>query len=767
VIARKAAEARIGTANEDVGLMAMIEGRVRAGHEYGLSAPAEGHALAHQLEGALELELRRAGLMDMLRQADPVFEREIFREWKNINNPDPGRPRSPDLQARQAAEIFSRHAETRRLMKNDAGAWIGKRDDWGGRQTHDMWKIRGAAGGRQGGTNADYAAWHDDAMKWFGEETFDGIEPAARETYLKELWNRLASGIHEQRNGADWLGGFKGPGNVAKRLSQERQIHFKDADAAFDYNQKYGKGSVLNSQLSAIDHDAHNIALMKMFSTNPESFIQSLAERLAQQALDRGDFRTADNLNWEKYIKPAVDTLIGRSNIPHNFSLAMWSATARNLETVIRLGKVFLSSFSDIPTNAATLRRNGIPYFESMARQVGSLIPGMTSAARRELGIELGAWADGILGDAHKRWRAEDSRFGTAWSQKMSDFMFKANLQNYWNDRLKTGEGIMLAARYAYNQRLSFDQLPALVRTTLDRYGIGEAEWRALRQVETRAVDGKRLLMPAEIANLPDDAVAHLGPNADRAREALHTKYGTLIDDQISEGMSDPTNQQRRLMQRLGGGAPGTVGGEVRNAMLQFKSFAATFLMRSVGRELFRGSTPMFGGRLNVDIPGLIKLMTGVTIFGAFSVMAKDLVLGKDPLERFRTPEGLHSFALQSLLQGGGFGIFGDMLFGQNSYGRGLLDVLGGPLTSTANDISKMILNLRDAEVGKIPGQAARFLQQHTPYVNLFYTDLAARHLFFYGLQEAANPGYLRRMEQRARREHEAYWLRPTEAVQY
>ena len=51
----------------------------------------------------------------------------------------------------------------------------------------------------------------------------------------------------------------------------------------------------------------------------------------------------------------------------------------------------------------------------------------------------------------------------------------------------------------------------------------------------------------------------------------------------------------------------------------------------------------------------------------------------------------------------------------------------------------------------------------NTPYANLFYTRAAADYLFLYSVQEALNPGALRRMERRIEKENgQTFLLSPS-----
>jgi hypothetical protein len=60
-----------------------------------------------------------------------------------------------------------------------------------------------------------------------------------------------------------------------------------------------------------------------------------------------------------------------------------------------------------------------------------------------------------------------------------------------------------------------------------------------------------------------------------------------------------------------------------------------------------------------------------------------------------------------------------------------------------------------------VAASGLRFLLSNTPFINLFYTRAAFDWLIIYQLQEAANPGYLRRMERRIRKENRQEFLIP------
>jgi hypothetical protein len=333
------------------------------------------------------------------------------------------------------------------------------------------------------------------------------------------------------------------------------------------------------------------------------------------------------------------------------------------------------------------------------------------------------------------------------------------NLLSFWTDSLKTGTGLMLSANLAKNAGQEFGALPRRLQITLQRYGIEAGEWDALRQVEKRAADGRDYMMPGDMQSLPDEAIAHLAQTGSpaelaRIRDDLQAKLGNYIMDTTREGMTESTAAGRVI---TAAGTPGTIGGEAMRLLWQFKQYPMTYLQRSIGRELRRDG---------VDVVGIGHLIVATTLLGYLSMTLKELAKGRDPRdisqEPFKTVAG-------AMTQGGGLGFYGDFLFGEaNRLGGGFIGSLAGPAAGTLEDVHKLITAIRDGSDSKSRGQIAaseglRTLTNNAPFVNLFYTRAALDYFVLHRLQEAVNPGYLRRYEQRVKKENaQTFWLRPT-----
>ena len=162
---------------------------------------------------------------------------------------------------------------------------------------------------------------------------------------------------------------------------------------------------------------------------------------------------------------------------------------------------------------------------------------------------------------------------------------------------------------------------------------------------------------------------------------------------------------------------------------------------------------------------GIINSIVGTTLLGYYVMQLKEVAKGRDM--RPASKETL----LAAMLQGGGLGIYGDFLFGEaNRFGGGTLETIAGPGIGTAAEVVDLLQRTRGVVTGgeeDLRGDTLRLLKGNIPFANLFYTKEAMNYLIWYQLQETINPGYLRRMERRAKKENDqTYWLPPTSIIQ-
>ena len=697
-----------------------------------LSLRAMGDMRVRQSLNAFFHDLNDAGLVRAFQKADPAFERDVANELGRLDDPTFGRD-TGNAQAKRMAEIIHRHQDAMRLAENAAGAWIGKLDQYIARQTHDRWKIR----------KAGYDAWHDYIVPKLSERTFQDMLPEDIEPWLRQVYNNLASGIHMAPQGADWIAGFKGPSNLAKRLSAERKLFFKDADAFVDYNREFGNGSLNGTVLSTLERGARAVEAMNLLGTNPRAMLDGWITNLTDRANRAGDADTATRLSQQKdrFLR-LFDIAMHAPRAIENESMAQFFAVLRTWQR-FKLGGAALSSIPDLAATASMAKHNGIGALDSLSWHLGQLFPPGEGrqAAMREAGIGFDHMAQSL----QTRFGAEDGVPGTL--AKMVDLFTRLSGMPWWTSSMKEASTLMLLHNTAAKAGTAFDDLPRRYRTTLRRYGIEEAEWNELRATRQQAPDGNEYIFAGDIEN-----------------PTLRQKYSTYIADQVQEGMSEQTARIGDMMGQ--GGAAGNVRNEAWRTVMQFKQFPATFMFRSLVREW---------GRDGKDISGLAQLIAGTTIFGYLALAAKEALRAKEPFNPFSGEYDAGQYTknvLRAMAQGGGLGLYGDFLLGEVSRtGAGPLTNMLGPAVGMADSLAGALFTKpREAMLegrltaGSVGADLVQAAKQNAPFINLFYTRAALDYAVLYSLQETLNPGYLARMEQRQRRQTgQEYLLSPSQ----
>ena len=721
------------------------------------SADARGKALFGQYAGGLIADLRKEGLLATFNRVskNKDLQSALARELRELTLPD-GRPGISGVSsAQRMARIVHKYAQSNVARQNRAGAWIKRLPGFITTQTHDMARMRRASrrlgGPRTRDPQANYEAWRNFIRPLLGNETFDGIDDA--ESFLRSVYDALVTGKHLTAKAGDENDlrfVFKGPGNLAKRISGERKLHFKDADAWLSYNEMFGTRGLTESLIQDLESGARNTALMEVFGTNPRAMLDTVRDELTTAY--RNDPRKFDRLsrNTLDWYMSEID---GSAYVPESPTLAMIAAAIRALQSLAKLGGAVLSGLSDIGLNAAEVRSQGASVLGAYGQVLSNFLDGLpTDVNKRETADRIGVALDGLIGNVATRFSAQDHLSGKM--AKTMQFFFKVNLLGPWTDAHKAGLGQMMARDLAAEASKGWDALPGRLRDQLSAYGLDAEGWQIARQAVTKGADGRNYLMPGEIAKLRPEGVS-----ARQRRKLLdqtETAIRSYIADRLDFATPTPGARERALMNM--GTQAGTPSGEAVRFLMQFKSFPTTILTRPLGREIYgRGARSLYDSILKGegDIAGLVSMMIGTTVLGYLAMAAKDIAKGRTP----RDPADPATWQA-AVLQGGGLGIYGDFLLGEtNRFGRDALDTLAGPTFGTIADLDELRAKMMAGD--DLGGSALNLAKSNTPFLNLFYTRKAVDHLFMYQLQEMVNPGYLRRMERRIQREQNQRFILP------
>ncbi|WP_313112562.1 hypothetical protein [Pseudescherichia sp.] len=743
----------------DIGLEALLVGRNDARTGSRRSVSSETAQLRGKYHAGINYDFDRADLVKFI--ASGSNDREIAEAMWRI-----GRGESTDGMTRQsvsAAQIISKWQESARIDENRAGAWIRKEPGYIVRQSHDIMKIRAAG----------FDAWRNAILPRLDERTFDGVND--RDQFMRNVYNGLASGVHLTSEKPDWMNGFKGSANAARRASQERVLHFKDGISWHEYNQQFGTGSLREAVFGGLNSAARNTGMMRVLGTNPGNMFKYLTDTIADDVSKSGnpaalaDYMTkVRRLN--RTVMPQVD---GSLNIPGSVGWANASANVRGWLRMSQLGGAVISSFNDVPISATEMRYQGQNFMQAVLGAMKGRFTRYTSAEQKEILSSIGVYSDAMTQEIIRRISGDDSLTGKM--GRAQQLFFKYNLMNFWTESGRNSNAMMITNWLAQNADQAHARLPDDLRRVLDLHGIGDREWEIFRHMDMAESEGRKFMTTSGIRGVPDDVISGyvqskgLKPTeraiAD-ARDQLEGQLRGYVLDRLNIAMSEPGDRTQAFMKM--GTVPGTVAGEAIRFAGQYKSFTASFMQNVLGREVFgRGYTPAGLGESkttsmtnalmrngNGAFIGAANLFVWATLFGYTSMQAKLLLKGQTP-----RPADAKTF-LAAAAQGGGLGILGDFMFGEvNRMGAGPVTSLMGPAASNADSIITLLQSTTrgDADLG----DWYRTTLDNTPFLNVFWLRTAMNGLILNRIQDALDPGSLERYQRRVEREQGNEFLVP------
>jgi hypothetical protein len=695
--------------------------------------------------GGFEADLARADLLEVF--ASGTLDREVARALWKLDVPGSKMDGLPE-EAVALAKIIRKHQEYWRQDVNRHGGWVGKLENYIVRQSHDPMKMM----------RAGYDEWKagiTDRLEW-GRILTD-MPDKDPEEFLRAVYKGLVSGEHMKAVPTEPTG-FKGPGNLAKKLSQERVLHFKSADDWFDYNEQFGTDNLRESVANSMKQAAEAVGLMRTLGTNPKAMLDNLVDTLAQRTADPV---AAKALNEKrKTFDNYLANLDGSTKVPVNEMLARVGTTARVVQNTSKLGGALFSQFSDLAIMGSEVKYQGGNMLQGVAEGLKGLVGRIagTSAEKKEVLRQIGYVADTMIRELGARYSLDNTVGGRM--GRLQDTFFKWNLMRLWQDTMETTSSLWMSNNLAVKAGQSFDQLGNLSRV-LQGAGIDARKWDVIRQGKQLGADGEMYLTPEAMRELPDSAIDTLlgdqvnktrSPDRLRAamRDELESNLRSFYVDRTSFAVLRPDPKTRAIALR--GLRSGTPEGEAAMMIMQFKSFPISFVQKILGREVY--------GREGMErYTSIFQLMVATTIFGYMSMAAKDMLKGKEP----RDPTDWKTMQA-AMVQGGGMGIYGDFLFGEmrSRGGQSLVATLAGPTLGEVDRLADIWTRLRNGD----DAAAASFkaLLANTPFGNHFALRPAADYLFLHSLTEFLNPGALRRMEEKVSREKEQEWrVRPSE----
>ncbi|HRM31805.1 MAG TPA: hypothetical protein PLH48_15105, partial [Acinetobacter johnsonii] len=408
---------------------------------------------------------------------------------------------------------------------NRSGGDVGKLDNWGLPQTHSAEKM--AIAGRDQWvddvfTKQDRTAFvHEDGRYYSDDEMRD---------LLKYSFDSITS------NGANKLeigrNNFGGNSKVTNRHSESRVLHFKDADAWMEYQEKYGGMQFVDLVEAHVNGLSKDIALVENLGSNPKGAMKILMDAARQKDWEKG----IDTNNTGKTLKRSqimFDEFMG-AHSPESQVLANLGLAYRSMNVASMLGGTTLSSVTDQAMILKTAQIHGISYRKAFGEIISQLNP--ANKADRELAHSLGLateetigtiarWADDGLTSVHGK--AEKA---AKISSSLATQVLRISGLNALTAANKRGFSKILMDKYGTLTRTkNWNDLDALDRELLEGTGLNERTWEVMRLADP-VIDrkGNKLMSARSIYEIPDNLLTKFG-DPQRVRDEAATRFQAHI----------------------------------------------------------------------------------------------------------------------------------------------------------------------------------------------------------------------------------------------
>lgn len=656
---------------------------------------------------------------------NPAQMRDIVRE---LFGEDSG-----SLAAKELADAWAQASEMLRQRFNAAGGAIGKLDRWGLPQSHDSRAVRAAG----------WTEWRDTILPLLDRERMvDGatgqrLDDTELEAALRDVFETIRTD--------GWAGrspGGRGVGKTANRRQEHRFLHFRDAAGWEAYQARFGAGTAFDAMMGHIEALSRDIAAMEVLGPNPTATIKWLQDTIQKDAALHGDDggRAGDRaFASSKRVQRLWDEYTGALRRPESRAIALGFSTLRSIQTAAKLGSAVLSAVSDIGFQVSTRKFNGLPAAGVIRDYAKLLNP--ASAEDRKLAVRRGLiaeeWAN--MTAAQNRYLVEELTGEVA--SRLADGTLRASGLAAWTQAGRWAFGMEFLDTLAGQFGKTLGDIDPALRAVLERHGFDDAAWEAIRKTPLRRERGEDWFFPQDVED------PRLG---DRILEMVQGETDFAV----------PVADLRTRAIMNSGAPPGTIPGEIARSAFLFKSFGISVIVLHGRRALEQAEWQKAAYAAGLTI--------ALTLGGALALQLKEIAKGKDP-RPMETPE----YWGAAMLQGGGFGIFGDFLNSSESrFGGGLAETAMGPLIQTAQNVGDMTVGNAfkaargdDTDVGR---DFARLLRQEVPIASsLWYTRLAYDRLVADQIEALVNPDFRsarRRLERRAERDYgQGYWWRPGE----
>lgn len=655
-----------------------------------------------------------------------------------------------------------------RDMRN-AGVPVRHMPGYVGAQTHNIDKIR----------KDGFQTWFEKTMprldlkRTFGVNAGDNVKMIkSMEAIYKSI---IAGRVGEDANigGSEIEDTLMNTGHtrsLSNKLSESRFLHFSDASKAYAYNADYGRGNMMENIVADINKRSKMIAAVQKFGSNPEASVQADIERLVAKHGRDGNPEAADKIMRSKQdIINMYNEVMNNTSIPSENTVARIGRGIRVINTLSKLGNAGIRAASNFAVAAVELKTTtGKNLMESSVEVIESWLKTIPSEKRFETAKAAGMFLQDMNAEFLSAGMADHMEKG--WGTRSMQLMFKLNGLDAMTGGMKTAYARVFMKSVADEVGKDFEKIHPRMQATMLANGIDKTDFRVLEKAVQEMPDGRKMVTSEGILGLDNDTVkaaaSAKGMSMEAYRRELQLKYAGAVANGADISSTTAGARERNIIND--GTYTGTVKGEVRRLIGQFKSFAiqAHFIAHRVlesapdQQRLLRGEL-MSQGK---DWMSLSQLMIGTTLIGYMSQALIDTANGK----AVKDPKKADSW-VDAMVKGGAGGLYTDFLLGEyDKYS--FVENLAGPTLGQLGAAAKTLAIGKSALTDGSEKLETRFLKESTrlirnniPFQNVPMIKAGFDYLQYDVIQESLSPGYKARSALYQMREERKNRVRPFE----
>lgn len=673
--------------------------------------------------------------------------------------------------------------EAQRQLLNREGVPVDKRFGYFGKNVHDRVNISSATGNILSDMKMRAQLWsknirgmdlHDEMMNRAFERWHNTTRPLLNESKtfqdspdpkvaMRKIFNNIVSGSHISEEPASLEHVMKQPlVNLAKTMSESRELIFKDGSSFYKYNNTYGAGSLKGLVLNTLKDTGTRIGMIKKFSPNPEAYFNWLMNRATQEAQAKGI-----SVNKLKRARSLFDTLMGKHNIPESPSLAR---IASNLITWTGLPKVGSLVFQALPDLAATMHvmnQNGVGYLTGTANILknfaNDILRTKSASERKQLANLLNVYAKSSFGNI-ARFASQDQGLGKFTSQA-AHLMYTLDGMHYLDYLNRSTMGEMLSKFIAQNKDTEFDKLGVLAKS-MQIYGIEKPDWDLARANVQKPFGNEHYFTPDTMQGIDHDQIEKYAgsklsePEAQEIRDQQEAKWRSYFSDQANTAQIQPDAVDKSFL--LGNSVAGTAHGTIARLIAQFKMWPLAYTRRIL-TPLLNGNLAS-GSSMASRLPALSKFLLASTTLGYIGNSAKNLTEDKTPED----PSDVKTW-INALVPS--MGLYSNFFEGRLNSVDSTLGTISPTLEygyDTAHAVAKVATDeyqrniLDEVNQRNNPGKALLdYAKYNTPFTNLWFLKYALNYSLMYGAYEQVAPGDLEHQQRELEKNGQSFIFNP------